>query len=42
MLLDLSSGGQNYVEDCEVCCQPINISFEVEGDSLSSFNAESM
>lgn len=42
MLLDLSSGGQNYVEDCEVCCQPINISFEVEGDSLSSFSAESM
>lgn len=42
MLLDLSSGGQNYVEDCEVCCQPINIAFEVEGDSLAGFSAEPM
>lgn len=42
MLLDLSSGGQNYVEDCEVCCQPINITFEVDGDSLAGFSAEPM
>ncbi len=28
--LDLSAGGQSYVEDCQVCCQPMQISFEVD------------
>ena len=25
LLLDLSGGSQDYVEDCEVCCRPIEI-----------------
>lgn len=33
-LLDLSAGGQSYIEDCEVCCQPIQITFEVDGDNV--------
>lgn len=40
MLLDLSSGGAHYVEDCEVCCRPIQISFQVEEGQLSEFTAE--
>ena len=29
---DLSAGSQSYVEDCQVCCQPIMISVQVAGD----------
>lgn len=30
ILLDLSTHEQTYVEDCEVCCNPIEISYRVE------------
>jgi transcription elongation factor Elf1 len=40
MLLDLSAGGQSYVEDCEVCCNPISISFESNDGELTSFSAD--
>ena len=40
MVLDLSVRGQTYVEDCEVCCNPIEISYSVEDDALSSFAAK--
>jgi transcription elongation factor Elf1 len=29
VLLDPSGGDQSYIEDCQVCCQPMQISFEV-------------
>jgi len=29
ILLDLSAGGQSYIEDCQVCCRPMQISFAV-------------
>jgi transcription elongation factor Elf1 len=33
VLLDLSGGEQSYIEDCQVCCQPMQISFDVtDGD----------
>lgn len=39
MLLDLSvNGAQTYIEDCEVCCRPIQITFNVENHSLTDFN----
>jgi hypothetical protein len=28
--LDTSSGSTRYVEDCQVCCQPIEFSLEVD------------
>ncbi|NLP58355.1 CPXCG motif-containing cysteine-rich protein [Lutibacter sp. B1] len=28
MLFDASIKNQNYIEDCEVCCNPIQISVE--------------
>jgi transcription elongation factor Elf1 len=40
MLLDLTEESQFYVEDCEVCCRPIAISFEVQNGSLESFEAQ--
>ena len=40
-VLDLSVGGpQTYIEDCEVCCRAIQISFEVSDGKLSGFRAE--
>lgn len=40
MLLDLSGGNQSYVEDCEVCCNPIQITYELDEDgALIGFNA---
>ena len=34
--IDLSAGPQSYVEDCEVCCQPITLSVPItdEGELL--------
>ena len=29
-VLDLSAGGQEYVEDCQVCCRPILLRFTVD------------
>ena len=40
MLLDLSGGGQTYVEDCEVCCNPISIYFETDNGAITGFQAE--
>ena len=39
MLLDTSAGSQRYVEDCEVCCNPIEISYDTEDGTLVRFGA---
>ncbi len=39
MLLDLSAGSQSYIEDCEVCCRPIEISYQEEDGKVVSFEA---
>lgn len=39
MLLDLSAGCQRYIEDCEVCCNPIEISYRAEEGALVAFQA---
>ena len=38
--IDLSEGGQTYVQDCEVCCNPLEICYETAGDHLESFSAQ--
>jgi hypothetical protein len=30
--VDLSAGSQRYVEDCAVCCRPIEIALRVDDD----------
>ena len=43
MLLDLSEDGeQQYIEDCEVCCQPIQIHFSVKNNELADFISEAI
>jgi len=32
--LDLSAGNQQYVEDCQVCCQPMQIRVNMQDDGL--------
>ena len=39
MVLDVSVPEQTYVEDCEVCCQPIEVSYAVEDEMLTDFEA---
>jgi predicted RNA-binding Zn-ribbon protein involved in translation (DUF1610 family) len=39
--LDLSAGAQSYVEDCQVCCQPIQVGVQVdEGGALEGVTAD--
>lgn len=40
MLLDLTGGGQTYIEDCEVCCNPICIYYDVDNGTITSFRTE--
>ncbi len=42
MILDLSAISQKYVEDCEVCCNPIEISFGVENGEVIDFYAKTL
>lgn len=42
MVLDLSVGRQTYIEDREVCCKPIEISFVVAEGELTSFHAKTL
>ncbi|MFM7624963.1 MAG: CPXCG motif-containing cysteine-rich protein [Gammaproteobacteria bacterium] len=40
-VIDLSAGSFRYIEDCQVCCQPIDLAGEVdEGGELVSVTAE--
>ena len=42
MLLDVSIPNQNYIEDCEVCCHPIQIQALFSNVALLSFEAISL
>lgn len=42
VMLDLSQPQQQYVEDCEVCCNPMDITYLVEEGEVVSFQAESL
>lgn len=42
MLLDNSISNQKYIEDCEVCCNPIQISTSFSNLELVAFQADSI
>ncbi|WP_405329666.1 CPXCG motif-containing cysteine-rich protein [Leeuwenhoekiella sp. LLG6367-2.1] len=42
MLLDVSVSHQVYVEDCEVCCNPIELTVAYEDVVLTTFSAQSI
>ncbi|WP_086541418.1 CPXCG motif-containing cysteine-rich protein [Algoriphagus antarcticus] len=42
MLVDPSVRRQEYIEDCEVCCNPIEIQVEMEEGEIMYFEANSI
>lgn len=40
ILLDLSAGDQSYVEDCQVCCQPMLLSYQCDEHALTDLQVE--
>ena len=39
VVLELSVARQKYVEDCEVCCKPIELVYTVEDGEVAAFEA---
>ncbi len=35
ILVDLSVGNQHNIEDCFVCCRPIELHIEIDGDNIT-------
>ncbi|MBT4412498.1 MAG: CPXCG motif-containing cysteine-rich protein [Polaribacter sp.] len=42
MILDASVREQTYIEDCEVCCNPIELTAAFEENELIRFDSESI
>ncbi|MCB9468982.1 MAG: CPXCG motif-containing cysteine-rich protein [Candidatus Obscuribacterales bacterium] len=42
MLLDCSVSEQSYVEDCEICCNPIRISYRADSGAVEQFEASEL
>ena len=42
MILDTSIREQTYIEDCEVCCNPIEVLTNFENGELIGFNSQSI
>lgn len=41
ILVDLSAGDQQYVEDCPVCCKPMNLAITIDNDRFPQITARS-
>jgi len=42
MVLDPSARSQSYVEDCEVCCHPIEVRYSIENGEVGDFEAHAL
>jgi transcription elongation factor Elf1 len=42
MLIDVSEYQQKYIEDCEVCCNPIQLEITIENQEIITFSAFSI
>jgi hypothetical protein len=42
MLIDTSLEHQEYIEDCEVCCNPIQVKLTIEENSITNFEVSSI
>jgi hypothetical protein len=42
MVLDTSVKGQIYVEDCEVCCHPIEVRYTTQDGAVNDFEARTL
>jgi hypothetical protein len=41
LLIDLSAGPQEYVEDCQVCCRPMMVSVALDANGEASLELRS-
>ena len=41
ILVDCSIDEQNYIEDCQVCCRPIDINITIDNDGTPFVNTKS-
>lgn len=41
-LIDFTIKSQNFIEDCEVCCNPIDFNIELQDGLIISFQALQM
>jgi len=39
-VVDLSVSEQCYIEDCEVCCRPIECRYHSDGQQVTTFETE--
>lgn len=42
MLVDYSINSQNYIEDCETCCNPIQIILKISENEITYFESKSI
>ena len=42
VLIDLSTDGQTYIEDCECCCNPIQIKYISQDNKIAFFESQSI
>ena len=40
MLLEELYGSQTYIEDCETCCRPIEITYEIKDEKITYLEAK--
>jgi len=40
MILDSQEEESDYIEDCEVCCRPIELKFKFSGETLIYFETK--
>ncbi|MFK8052232.1 MAG: CPXCG motif-containing cysteine-rich protein [Woeseiaceae bacterium] len=41
LFIDLSAGSADYIEDCQVCCRPMQIRFEIDGEDIINLIVDS-
>ncbi|TXD84637.1 CPXCG motif-containing cysteine-rich protein [Subsaximicrobium wynnwilliamsii] len=42
MLVDVSQSHQSYIEDCEICCNPIQLIISSQNNEIVGFDALSI
>lgn len=42
MILDPSISGQTYIEDCEICCNPMEVQVEFGQEEMKFFEVRSI
>lgn len=41
LVVDTSAGGQSYIEDCQICCQPMRIAYSCDASGAIELHVSS-